>query len=232
MILDWKDTLLNLIENYTRNTIHTALPGVVLDVKEYQGKMCVDVSVSISRLYKTGDVLPNKDCVIWGVPVVMPSGGGGMISFPIKKGDSVLLIFSMRNIDSWRASDGKTDVIPDDSRHYSEDDAIAIPGLFTEKNHLSPHPDNVEIKFNDILFSLKPNGDIIIKNSNSTIELTSSGITATAPSINLNGVTIDSQGNVSAPGSIEGNEITDTATNNTLSTHKHSLSGSAPIPGT
>lgn len=65
--------------------------------------------------------------IITSVPVVFPGAGDYSITFPIAKGDTVLLIFSQFSLDKWLNSGGEVD--PDDDRRFHISDAIAIPGL-------------------------------------------------------------------------------------------------------
>jgi hypothetical protein len=66
--------------------------------------------------------------------VLFARGGGWSITFPLKKGDPVLVVFSQRSIDEWAASDGKTEVSPQEIDNHSSSDAFIIAGLFPEKN--------------------------------------------------------------------------------------------------
>lgn len=65
--------------------------------------------------------------VITDVPVVFPGAGSYSITFPVAKGDSVLLVFSQASLDKWLSGGG--DVDPLDDRKHALTDAIAIPGL-------------------------------------------------------------------------------------------------------
>jgi hypothetical protein len=70
--------------------------------------------------------------------------------------------------------------------------------------------------------------EIWLKNDG-TIEITGDG------NITVNGVTIDPNGNITTPGSLNAQGVTDTTNNVTLSTHIHptpSGPSSAPTPGT
>ena len=71
--------------------------------------------------------------------------------------------------------------------------------------------------------TLNPDGSILGSNSAGSFELQIDG------DFVVNGVTIDPSGNISTPGTIEGDGITDTANSVTLSTHDHG--GSPPTPG-
>lgn len=70
--------------------------------------------------------------VINDVPVVFPGAGSYSITWPVAKGDTVLLIFSQASIDKWLSGGGGSgggDIDPLDDRRHSLNDAIAIPGL-------------------------------------------------------------------------------------------------------
>jgi hypothetical protein len=65
--------------------------------------------------------------VIAAVPVLWPAGGGFRLTFPLAKGDTVLLVFSDKCLDGWLERGGLVD--PVDPRLHHLTDAIAIPGL-------------------------------------------------------------------------------------------------------
>lgn len=65
--------------------------------------------------------------VIPSVPVVFPGGGGFRLTFPIRVGDTVLLVFSDLSLDNWLTRGGEVD--PQDNRTHHLADAIAIPIL-------------------------------------------------------------------------------------------------------
>lgn len=65
--------------------------------------------------------------VINGVPVVFPGAGDYSITWPLAKGDIVLLVFSEAALDKWKTRGD--DVDPGDDRRHALSDAIAIPGL-------------------------------------------------------------------------------------------------------
>ena len=103
----------------------------------------------------------NECATIFNVPVINPSAGGGLLSFPIQIGDTVLLEFSMRNIEEWLEGDGDP-VTESTMRCHDMSDAIAIVGLYTKNSHLSPDPKDVVLKFKDNSIRLKDDGNIEI----------------------------------------------------------------------
>jgi hypothetical protein len=110
--------------------ISVALPG---KIEKYDAaKQVADVKplVKIPVVFDDGteglDTLP----VIPSVPIVFPRGGGYYISFPLAKGDNVLLVFADRAIDSFVGSSGSVDVDPEHLRMHDLTDAVAIPGWY------------------------------------------------------------------------------------------------------
>lgn len=135
--------------------VYTNLPAEVIDYDASTQTCTVQPLINT----KDSDGTAVVDSVVAGVPVVFPSAGGGIISFPIQRGDTVLLCFSMRSIDEWTEGDGSPST-PSESRLHELSDAIAIPGLLPKQNSLQPSTDDVEIKFKGNRVTLKANGDI------------------------------------------------------------------------
>lgn len=154
MSITLKDTIQSNIEKYLNN-MYTAIPAQVLSYDAALQE--VEVQPAINEIYMDGQK------AIRGakskVPVIFPSAGGGILSFPIQAGDTVLLLYSMRNIDNWLVGDGGT-VDPETLRKFSENDCVALVGLTPTPKLLNPNPDDVELKFKDNRITLKANGDV------------------------------------------------------------------------
>ena len=120
-------------------TLYTSFPATIL---EYDGQFC-KVQPIVDIRYADGDkvTLP----AIKGVPVIFPSGGGGIMTFPIKKGDSVWVSCSMVAIDEF-LSQYSTNVSPSTMRNHSLDDAVAYPTIPTKDTLLKADPDHIELK--------------------------------------------------------------------------------------
>lgn len=185
------------IDGYLRESVSTGMPGIIVSVAEYGDKQFVDVKPALSRVLETGQVISNDEITIYDVPVIWPSGGGAMLSFPLKVGDTVWLSFSQRNLEDWLYSDGTQEVIPGDSRHFSMTDAVAIPGLYTALSNLKPSTENVELKFGNHLISLRPSGELYITNGGAKITLKPDGNIELDPS-----ATLTILGNVEVQGTI------------------------------
>lgn len=150
--------------------LNTCGPGVVEKVTlTDSGKIkCVDVRPVLQRKYLDDDGKPvlKGQPVITDVPVVFPAGGGYGLTFPLAKGDRVLLVFAQRSLDKWAASDGKTDVDPDDVRRHHISDAIALAGLGTLKAPIATaHAENVVLAKEDdsVHLQITPAGEIQMK---------------------------------------------------------------------
>lgn len=66
--------------------------------------------------------------VMEDVPVIMPRSALGSLTLPIANGDTVLLVFAERAIDTWLSLGGEQ--TPGDPRKFDLSDAVAIPGLY------------------------------------------------------------------------------------------------------
>lgn len=164
-------SFIKLLQNYfdsRMDEVHTAIPGRIV---EYDAsKQEAVVQPMIKRRYFDAEGNPNglvDQPAIVAVPVVFPSSGGGIISFPVKQGDTVLIIFSEISLDTFNFSDGSAPVDPEDHRKFNYSDAIAIPGLYPFNKTLNAHPNDLVVKFNvgtgsENSFHLKPNGDVVI----------------------------------------------------------------------
>lgn len=105
-----------------RSELHTAMPATVETYDAATGM--VSVSPCLKRRYANGDLVDLP--IIPNVPVLFPRGGNAAITFDLQKGDSVLLVFAERSVDTWKTTGGKVD--PKDTRKHALSDAFAIPG--------------------------------------------------------------------------------------------------------
>lgn len=113
-----------LVNNKMKN-IHTAIPCSITDVDKETGL------VSVKPI---GKVYPKKNvCLdypeIFGVPLVFPQSYSQNISitYPVRKGDNGLLIFSESDMGLWRGEESS-------SNRFTLNSAVCIPGLFNTPN--------------------------------------------------------------------------------------------------
>ena len=150
-------------ENIKKNFIEgifTALPAQVVSVAKFQNLQVVDVQPTIGTIDEDGvEHIPQ---IIYNVPIIMLGGGGSLISVPVSVDDTVLLVFSMKDIASWKKGDGAYKVA-ETTRLHNINDAIAIPGLYTNNNTLAPDSDDVVIKYKSSEVRLKKSDEVVIK---------------------------------------------------------------------
>ena len=170
------DSIRRYVESHIRQNVSTSIPAEIVSIDDYSTDQTIAVRPLIDRLYEDGAVL--KPSVVYSVPVVFPSGGGGLISFPLAVSDTVLVVFSMRSIDEWVNSDGKGQT-PLDNRHHHRSDAIAIPGIFTKSSNLAPSATDVEVKFKNMSVKLEPDNTLTLDNGTSNVVLNGSDVTIT-----------------------------------------------------
>lgn len=130
-----EDESISRIIDYRQSRIKTAIPAHVLSYDK--SKQTVEVEIPFSETYET---VEGQSTEQWGivpdVPVQWPRGGGGSFTFPIEKGDLVLLVISSRSLEDWWQTDGKQITEPRSVRMHNVSDAIAIPGISTEQTAL------------------------------------------------------------------------------------------------
>lgn len=141
------------------SSLFTCLPGRIESYDYSTRKATVKPLIKKTLLDETVEELP----VITEVPVVFPMSKLSGMSFPLNRGDGVLLVFSQRSLERW-ANTGE-DSEPGDPRKYDMTDAIAVVGLFSFKqNNLASNNDDLEIHHKGQKITLKSNGDIEIGN--------------------------------------------------------------------
>ncbi len=139
--------------------LHVALPAQVM---AYDPTLqTVDVKPMLTRVIETDtgelpDVLP----VIPAVPVAFPRAGNFFVSFPIKPGDFVLLVFVERSMDEWWATG--VEALPGDLRKHSLADAVAIPGVYPATLPIAPpaHATNMVLGTGPGQVHITPAGEV------------------------------------------------------------------------
>lgn len=188
--------------------IWTAMPGIVQRIGNNGQTVDVLPTILGTRRNKDGStstiampILPN--CV-----VVWQGGGGVTGTFPIKVNDECLVVFAARNIDGWWAQGGVQD--QPKRRMHNLSDGFAICGLRSLPRNFVVDPNAAQLRSDD--------GATVI-----ALNPTAKTVAITAPNgINLNGVTIDSAGNVNSPAQVTA--ATDVVGGGkSLKTHPHSL---------
>lgn len=198
-----------------QSRVWTALPCVVEAFPSVSGlgKMIIDVQPTINGIAraKDGTETSIQMPLLINCPVLWQGGGGVTSTFPIKQGDECLVILASRCIDAWwqQGFQPGPSMNPPDLRMHDLSDGFAIVGLRSLPREFTVDPDNACLITDDgqTFFKLNP--------TSKAIAMQASG------GINLNGVTIDSSGNLNSPATITGN--TDVVGGGkSLKTHTHS----------
>ena len=103
--------------------LYTCMPGIVESYDAETRRAVVKGALKV--------VTTNKEEIereaIHNVQVMFPSGGGFTMTFPLERGDPVLLLYSQRGLTNWKKTLGVA--APDTIGFFSEKDAFAIPGF-------------------------------------------------------------------------------------------------------
>lgn len=152
MITGLPVTIQSYIDNLQTN-LFTALPATVEEFNSEEQT----VLVKPVGLEADTDGLSREFPLIGDVPVVFTGAGGGSLTFPVTKGDEVLLVFSARNYDTWWDT-GKVDSHPSTQRYHNLTDAVAIIGLTSKNNSVKASIEDVELKFEGNMYRQKADG--------------------------------------------------------------------------
>lgn len=240
-----QEVLVASFQNQMSN-INTAIPCIVVAVRDSLNGAMVDIQPTVNQRFKDGNVKERP--VILGIPVSFPISSTAGLTFPIKVGSTGIAVFSMRNLDAWKNSSGRP-TTPLNFAKFDKGDAMFIPGIQPPGESVNnpskrtwAHSTEDVVLVNNIgtgqecEVRLKPSGDIVIntlqnvevncKNANVTatqdISLTSNSLTVDCPSTDWVG-NINLQGNLTQFG---------TYTLNTINVNLHVHSGVQPGSGT
>jgi len=163
--------------------MHVALPA---QIERYDhAEQRADVLPLLRRAYVDGEVQDMP--VVPDVPVIWPRSGGALMTMPVRRGDTVLLVFTDRSIDRWLAQGGN--VTPDDPRQHDLSDCVAIPGLvpFASFGDVEPtrDPDAVVVQYGDTTWSVHDDGRVEVDGD-----------------VNING-DLDVDGDITATGDVQ-----------------------------
>lgn len=160
--------------DYKQESVNTAIPAIVLGIKEEGRKLLLDVQPSVSILNRDGSVVAQAS--ILNVPLQQPASSIGGMIFPVAVGDTVLLVFSQRGIDTWKYGSGNP-TAPSDYRKFDKRDCVAIPCIFPTSKSMANESrqgsdysvgDTViynRLGSNPVEIVLKQSGDIVVNAS-------------------------------------------------------------------
>lgn len=225
------------------NNMYTSLPCIVIAVRDGLNGQMVDIQPTINQKFKDGTVKERPQ--VLGVPVSFPVSSTAGFTFPIKVGSTGIAVFSMRNMDGWKAGNGRP-ASPMNFAKMDKGDAMFIPGIQppgsavnNPAKHVLVHDPADAVLFQNLggvesEVRLKSDGSIEINTSNQPVVINCSDATinaSTSVNINTPSMVIDADsttwiGNINLQGNLVqiGNyTITGIATFNGIpfNTHKH-----------
>ena len=182
------------------NNMYTSLPCIVIAVRDGLNGQMVDIQPTINQKFKDGTVKERPQ--VLGVPVSFPVSSTAGFTFPIKVGSTGIAIFSMRNMDGWKAGNGRP-ASPMNFAKMDKGDAMFIPGIQppgsavnNPAKHILTHDPSDAVLFQNLggvesEVRLKADGSIEINTSNQPVVINCSDATVNASgSIELNAQTM------------------------------------------
>lgn len=157
--------------DYKQESVNTAIPAVVLNVKDDGRNLLLDVQPSVSIRNRDGEIIAQSS--ILNVPMQQPASSVGGMIFPVAPGDTVLLVFSQRGIDTWKYGSGSP-AAPSDYRKFDRKDCVAIPCIFpVSKSMANESKQGSDYAAGDVAIYnkrggntveviLKQNGDVVV----------------------------------------------------------------------
>lgn len=199
--------------------IWTALPGIVSGVDLAKQTVSVQPSVQGSVSDAQGNVTSVNLPLLVDVPIVWPRAGGFALTFPIKAGDEVLVVFSSRCIDAWWQSGGVG--VAAEARMHDLSDGFAVLAPTSQSKKLSNvSSSNVQLRdeAGTTYVEIAPGGKIKL--------LGATSIDLEAPTVNLKATNINIEGTTTQTGAMNmTGQVTQTGGMSiggiTFGTHKH-----------
>ncbi len=179
--------LLNRFKRFVKNELNCVSIGVIqsFDVNN----QTATIALNYMRVIKGGtpvgvnqssNTTVNYPLLI-NCPVFVLNGGGGVLTFPIAKNDTCIVLFADREIDTWFTTGGVNP--PAGDRVHDLNDAIALIGIRSLEDLIADYSaDAVQLKYKDALIEIDVSGNININsageiniNADSDVNITSAG---------------------------------------------------------
>jgi len=105
--------------------LRVSLPAEVVSFNKNGPTISAQPLIDQASIDEAGARRPERHPVLTDIPVVYFGGGGNRDTFPLERGDLVLLVFASSSIARWKVTGKGGD--PGDDRHHNINDALAIP---------------------------------------------------------------------------------------------------------
>lgn len=113
------------VADYSKYSLNCHQVGII---KSYDSAaQTCEVSLGVKRKLATGKIEDYP--LLLDVPVIILSGGGASLTFPISEGDKCLILFNDRDLDIFLEEDKIA--VPNTQRAHDYSDGIALVGLRT-----------------------------------------------------------------------------------------------------
>lgn len=219
MAIEFEPMINAVMSNYM-DDLYVALPATVIGVQKLSDGL-IDVQPLINKVYPDGSKTECAD--IYSVPVIMPCTLTSSITMPVNQGDTVLLIFSQQDLDTFK-NGADTPHDPSSFRTFDLNDAVALIGLspinksrFSATNHKREFDNTSLIISHNVgteneSFSKYSNDGSITIDAVKSLNLNSPEINIKAETINVNSTILDIKSKVM----IDGMNL-----NNFMEVHNH-----------
>jgi protein gp138 len=176
------EELLRMAFDAMRGRIWTMLPGIIVSV-DYTKMTCQVQPAVIPELPQPdGSLIPLPIPPLSDVAIQLPGGGGVFLDLPLSENDEVMIVLAARCIDGWHQKGGMQ--LQPERRLHNLSDAVVVPGLRSLPNAKTMTGTVARIRTDDnsCYYELNP--------STKALKLVAPG------GVTINGVTIDSSGNI------------------------------------
>lgn len=170
--LDDPEESLRMALEGTLARLWTAGPGIVHDVDLEKQTCSVQLAIQGETTGADGTVQRVALPMLVDVPLVFPRAGGFAVTFPVKSGDEVLVVFGARCIDAWYQSGGVQPAA--EARMHDLSDGFAIPGPTSQPRKLtnvSATDLQMRNEAGDAYVGLTPAGGLVLKGASLTVDI-------------------------------------------------------------
>lgn len=171
MSIGLNDVVQSIVDR-SLNRLYTGMPAIVTDVSKLQSQNVISVQPAIQKVRSDGESYDMP--VLEDIPVQWPSGGGAIMTFPIKKDEDVWVMFSMQSMAEWWLTPEGTSK-PFDRRLHNLSDAFVLPEIFRKQNQPNVNPDDVEIRYKDGEITIKEDSTVEFNNANGSYKINPAG---------------------------------------------------------
>jgi hypothetical protein len=207
-----QDTV-NSAFDYKMESVNTAIPCIVIAVRDNGSGQMVDIQPTINQKLQDGSVKERPP--IYGVPISFPVSSKAGMTFPIEVGTTGTAIFSMRDMAAWKAGNGRPST-PQTAGKMSASDAMFYPGIQPPGSaindpakHVLTHSTSDTVMFSNLggveaEVRIKADGSIEVNTSNQPVTINcsvaninfSEEMNVVGPTMNVDVPSINFTGNI------------------------------------